>query len=86
MFAKFKIRDDVPPNLRVGLFAKGGREFDAIVRFSNAFSVNQIDTEFDQRGLAIRVMPDGDSASENVQDFLDAQHPHLVWAGCATVR
>jgi len=75
MYAKFKIRDDIPPNLRAGLFAEGGKEFDAIVRFSNAFSVNQKDTELDQRGLAIRVMPDGNPASGNVQDFLMTNTP-----------
>jgi catalase len=61
--------------LRAGFFAEGGKEFDAIVRFSNAFSVNQKDTELDQRGLAIRVMPDGNPASGNVQDFLMTNTP-----------
>jgi hypothetical protein len=75
MYAKFKIRNDVSPNLRVGLFAEGGKEFDAIVRFSNAFSVNQKDTELDQRGLAIRVLLDSYPASENVQDFLMTNTP-----------
>jgi catalase len=75
MPAKFKIRHDVPPNVRVGLFSQVGKEFDAIIRFSNAFSVNQNDSELDQRGLAIRVFLDGNHASENVQDFLMTNTP-----------
>jgi catalase len=75
MSAKFKIRHDVPSNVRVGLFAEGGKEFDAIIRFSNAFSVNQKDSELDQRGLAIRVFLDSNPASENIQDFLMTNTP-----------
>lgn len=72
--ARLKVRNGVPGNLRVGLFAQAGREFDAIVRFSNAFSVNQSDSKFDQRGLAIRVFLGSDRTSA-VQDFLMTNTP-----------
>jgi len=75
MSAKFKIRHDVPPNVRVGLFAEGGKEFNANIRLSNAFSVKQKDSKFDQRGLAIRVFLDGKHDPGNIQDFLMTNTP-----------
>jgi catalase len=73
--ARFRIREDVPLNLRVGLFAEGGRSYNAIARFSNAISVNRNDLKFDQRGLAIRIFLDKASTNGNVQDFLMTNTP-----------
>jgi hypothetical protein len=75
MPAGFIIREDAPPNLRVGLFAEGGKTFNAMVRFSNAISEARNDFKFDQRGLAIRLFLDGDSTDGNVQDFLMTNTP-----------
>jgi len=75
MPARFIIREDVPPNLRVGFFAEGGNTFNALVRFSNAISVNRNDIKPDQRGLAIRIFLIEGSTDENVQDFLMTNTP-----------
>jgi hypothetical protein len=54
----FTLRDDIPAFLREGPFAAAGKEYDALIRFSNAFSVWQPDTTPDLRGLAFRFETD----------------------------
>lgn len=76
--AKFTVLDDVPPELRVGLWERLGTTFDAFVRFSNADSLVRHDLrggKHGSRGMAIKVRnvpgpvlyQDGDEAT---QDFL----------------
>lgn len=54
--ARFVIRDDIPANLRHGIFAVPNASFDAWVRFSNAGALPAADTERDLRGCAIKLM------------------------------
>ena len=74
--ARFRVMNDIPAELKVGIFAKGG-EYDALVRFSNgAGSADFHDALPNVRGVAIKlhgvdgkkVLP-GDEASTE-QDFL----------------
>lgn len=73
--AIFTINADIAPELRVGLFAEPGKQFDAIIRFSNAAALvgsdtteTKIDpttkkevavTEHGSRGMAIKVLDVG---------------------------
>lgn len=50
--ASFQVKDDIPDNLKLGLFAKPG-EYPAMVRFANASTFD--DGEKDLRGMSIRV-------------------------------
>jgi hypothetical protein len=62
--AKFKILDNLPGDLRVGVFAEPGREYDAFVRFSNADSIVREDSavgsngviSHGSRGMAVKLM------------------------------
>jgi catalase len=77
--AKFKVRSDLPEQLRVGLF-QAGVVYDALVRFSNARGEVLGDLAKDQRGIAIRLKPTpGENLSpednSNVQDFLMTNTP-----------
>lgn len=61
--AKFRISDDLTPELQVGLFRQPGQEFDAWVRFSNAATLVAPDSEHKDgvtahgsRGMAVKVM------------------------------
>jgi hypothetical protein len=53
--AEFTVADDLPPDLRVGLFANPAT-YKAWVRFSNASNNINPDTSGDIRGMAIKVM------------------------------
>ncbi len=52
--ARFVVRDDVPEELRVGLFAKAGTHR-ALVRFSNGGTARQADAKPDVRGIALKI-------------------------------
>jgi hypothetical protein len=78
--AEFRIADDVPSDLRHGVFRQPGRTFSAIVRFSNSQGTFEKDGTGTARGLAIKLLDvagtravpgDGDST----QDFLMIDHP-----------
>ena len=78
--AEFRIADDVPSDLRHGIFRQPGRTFSAIVRFSNSQGTFEKDGTGAARGLAIKLLDvvgtravadDGDST----QDFLMIDHP-----------
>jgi hypothetical protein len=77
--ARLAVRDDVPNDLRQGVFAEPGRAYDAWVRFSNGTARD--DREPDARGMAIKLMgvpgekllPD--ERDEQTQDFLMINHP-----------
>ena len=71
--ATLEIRDDIPDDLRQGLFATKGR-YHAWVRFSNALKVRH-DLDLDARGMAIKVMGvEGATHGEETQDFLLVTH------------
>ena len=53
--ARFQVEADLPPELRVGLFAEP-KTYDAWVRFSNASGTVQDDTKKDIRGVAIKLL------------------------------
>jgi hypothetical protein len=63
--ASFSVRDDVRPDLQVGLFVPGAT-YPAMVRFSNASGIVRNDAERDLRGIAFRVVLD----ELRVQDFI----------------
>ena len=76
--AEFRIRDDVPEDLKVGVFSRE-RPFHAWVRFSNGF--NSDDRDQDVHGIGIKLMNvEGakilaGKESADTQDFLLADHP-----------
>jgi hypothetical protein len=86
--AKFKVLDNLPENLRVGVFSKPGREFDAWIRYSNAAVAVGPDsgaTSHGSRGMAIKLMGvDGQPLLKNsspvTQDFLMVNHPVFAFA------
>ena len=78
--AEFRIADDVPSDLRHGIFRQPARTFSAIARFSNSQGTFEKDGTGAGRGLAIKLLDvvgtravadDGDST----QDFLMIDHP-----------
>ncbi|AMY09243.1 Catalase [Luteitalea pratensis] len=78
--AEFRIVDDVPQELRHGIFSRPGRTFRALVRFSNSQATFEKDGVGTARGLAIKLLDvagtravpgDGDTT----QDFLMIDHP-----------
>lgn len=80
--AEFVVEPDLPPALRVGVFAQP-RRYQAWVRFSNASGKVQADGVRDLRGVAIKLL---DVAGEPLlrdlqgaanQDFLLISHPVL---------
>ncbi|NOQ45657.1 MAG: catalase [Desulfobulbaceae bacterium] len=86
--AIFKINEDVDNDLRVGLFAGPGQEFQAIVRFSNAAArvapdIN--DGKHGSRGMAVKVLDVGgnvllDDLGAHNQDFLMINQPMFAFA------
>ena len=85
--ATFKVADDLPPDMRVGIFANPGREYEAWIRYSNASAVSGADTPLVKgarahggRGMAVKIMgvsglpllPDDEPGT---QDFLLVNHP-----------
>jgi hypothetical protein len=78
--AEFRIADDVPSDLRHGIFRQPARTFSAIARFSNSQGTFEKDGTGAGRGLAIKLLDvvgtravadDGDGT----QDFLMIDHP-----------
>jgi hypothetical protein len=70
--ASFTVNTDVPPELQVGLFAQPGRQFAAVVRFSNAAALEGPDVDcrgrqeapakpdkHGSRGMAVKVLDVG---------------------------
>lgn len=88
--AIFSVCDDVPVDLRQGVF-QPGKTFDALIRSSNTSNVPRPDGNFDGRGIAIKLLnvgemgrpvlddplPDGlpDAGGSTTQDFLLLNHP-----------
>jgi catalase len=86
--ATFRIRDDIPERLKVGLFATPGRSYDASIRFSNAavrVAHDLAGGKNGSRGMAIKIYGvDGEMLSvdngENNQDFLMVNSPAFAFA------
>jgi catalase len=83
--AELRIADNVPPELRHGVFREAGRMFRAIVRFSNSREKLEHDGEPSARGMAIKLLDvEGPRAmsgdNENTQDFLMVNHPVFPFA------
>jgi hypothetical protein len=81
----FRIRDDVPVDLRHGVFHRPGQSFQAIVRFSNSSETIAPDGNVDARGMAIKLLDvDGTPAipgtSNRCQDFLTVNLPVFPFA------
>ena len=78
--ADFTVREDLPANLRHGIFRDPGRTFRAIVRFSNAPESIESDIKGTGRGMAIKLLDVDDAsaipgADPGCQDFLLVNHP-----------
>ncbi|HSO59414.1 MAG TPA: catalase family protein [Desulfobacterales bacterium] len=76
----FRIRDDVPVDLRHGVFHWPGQSFNAIVRFSNSSETIAPDGNVSARGMAIKLLDvDGTLAipgtDNRCQDFLTVNLP-----------
>lgn len=71
--AEFRVLDDLPAPLRVGLFEQA-RAYPAWIRFSNGNGSPQPDAVGDGRGMAVKVM--GVAASRSgTQDFIMINNP-----------
>lgn len=71
--AEFRVRDDLPAALRVGLFATPAT-YQAWIRFSNGSGTAQRNSIGDGRGMAIKLMGVTRSPS-TTQDFVMINHP-----------
>jgi catalase len=71
--AEFRVLSDLPPALRVGVFAVP-RTYQAWIRFSNGSGAAQPDSVGDGRGMAIKLMGVEQSPS-TTQDFVMINHP-----------
>ena len=71
--AEFRILDNLPAELRVGLFATP-MTYNAWIRYSNGNPSPQADSKGDGRGMAIKLMGVADSPS-TTQDFILINHP-----------
>jgi hypothetical protein len=91
--ATFTVRDDLPPDMRVGVFATPGQQYQAWVRYSNASSDSKAADSplaggvatHGSRGMALKIMGVSGSpltASDGVaaQDFLMVNHPVFPFA------
>lgn len=81
----FTIRDDVPEDLRYGVFRQPKQSFQAIVRFSNSAAMISPDRKGDARGMAIKLLdvegtPAIPGADGRCQDFLTVNHPVFPFA------
>lgn len=81
----FTIRDDIPDDLRYGVFRQPNRSFQAIVRFSNSAETMEADGKAAARGIAVRLLdvdgaPAIPGADQRYQDFLAVNHPVFPFA------
>ena len=82
---EFTIRDDIPGELRHGVFHQPTRSFKAIVRFSNSSETIDPDRHAAARGMAIKLFdvegtPAIPGAENRCQDFLTVNHPVFPFA------
>jgi hypothetical protein len=71
LWATFRVADDIPESMRVGLFATP-RSYTAIVRFSNGRG--QDDTKPEVHAMAIKVLVPDETGAARMQDFIVADH------------
>ncbi len=81
----FTIRDDVPADLRYGVFRQPKQSFQAVVRFSNSAETMDSDKTFATRGMAIKLLdvagtPAIPGADQCCQDFLTINLPVFPFA------
>jgi len=81
----FTIRDDVPADLRYGVFSQPNQLFQAIIRFSNSSETINPDGEGDARGMAIKLLdvagtPASPGTDNRCQDFLTVNFPVFPFA------
>jgi catalase len=82
LVAEFKVRDDLPREMRTGVFIPG-HAYKAWIRFSNGNAAIQPDDVKDARGMAIKLMgvrgqkllTSADERDALTQDFLMINHP-----------
>jgi len=82
--AEFEVLPDLPPELRVGIFA-APRRYAAVIRFSNGAGVVAPDKQGDSRGMAIKLLEVAGSPS-GTQDFALVDHPVFVIRNVADYR
>ncbi len=83
--AVFTVRDDVPVDLRHGVFRRPGQSFPAVVRFSNSAETIDPDRRAAARGMAVKLLAVGGAsavpgADHRCQDFLTVNHPVFPFA------
>jgi catalase len=71
--ARFSVVPELPERFTTG-FLQPGKDYQAIVRFSNASGIPQPDTKNDLRGVAIRVLSDGGKAHDFLMTNAAASH------------
>lgn len=84
----FTIRDDVPADLRYGVFSQPNQVFQAIIRFSNAAETINPDGKGDARGMAVKLLdvagtPAIPGTNNRCQDFLTVNFPVFPFATAA---
>ncbi len=84
----FTVREDLPAELRHGVFQMPGKTYDAIVRFSNSSDNLGPDAKGAARGIAIKLLNvEGERAvavgTDRSQDFLAVNHPVFPFPGPA---
>jgi len=84
----FTIRDDVPDDLRYGVFRQPNQVFPAIIRFSNAAETINPDGKGDARGMAVKLLdvagtPAIPGTNNRCQDFLTVNFPVFPFATAA---
>ena len=82
---EFTVRDDIPDELRHGVFHQPTRSLKAIVRFSNSSETIDPDRHAAARGMAIKLLdvqgtPAIPGAAHHCQDFLTVNHPVFPFA------
>jgi hypothetical protein len=95
--ARFKVLDDLPEHLRVGVLAKPGHEYEAFVRFSNAAVAVSPDSEVGtdgaakhgSRGMAVKLLgvtgtPLVPTFGPQTQDFLMINQPVFAFSNVRT--
>ncbi len=79
--AEVKVRSDIPPELRFGVFADSDKEYKAWIRYSNANAAVRSDNGKDARGMAIKLTRVGGSKldpelpEQSTQDFVMINNP-----------
>ena len=84
----FTIRDDVPADLRYGVFSQPNQVFQAVIRYSNSAETINPDGKGDARGMAVKLLdvtgtPAIPGTNNHCQDFLTVNFPVFPFATAA---